>query len=106
MTMKDITSSVEATEAEAERILQEARAKANEILLKAREEAKRIASADLPVDDVKSQCDRIVHQATIEAEEKIADSVSKASDIRANAEKKDAEIVDLMVSIITGAKAA
>ena len=102
----DIPSSVEATEVEAEKILEEAKARANRILLKSREEARRIVSSELPVDEVKPQCDRIIHRASMEAEERIADSVRKASELSANAGEKVAEIVDLMVSIITGAKAA
>ncbi len=106
MTMKDITSSVEATEAEAEKILEEAKARANEILLKSREDARKIVSSDLPMAEVKTECDGIINKANMQAEEKIADSVRKASEIGANADKKVAEIVDLIVSIIIGAKAA
>jgi vacuolar-type H+-ATPase subunit H len=106
MSMNDITSSVEATEVEAEKILEEAKTRANEILLKSREEARKIVSSDFPMDEVKTECDGIIHKASMEAEEKIADSVRKASEISTNADKKVAEIVDLIVSIITGAKAA
>jgi len=104
--MNDISNSVEATEVEAERILEEAKTRANETLLKGREEAKKIVSSELPMDEVKEESHRIIHQATMEAEERIAASVRKASEIHADAEKKAAEIVELMVSIITGAKAA
>jgi F0F1-type ATP synthase membrane subunit b/b' len=41
---KEITHDVEALEVEAEKILEEARTRANQMLLEAREEAKKIVS--------------------------------------------------------------
>ena len=102
--MEEITSSVEAIEVEAEKILEEARGRANEILLKAKEETKKILSSELPMDEVKTKCDEIINRARVEAEWKIADSEKKASGISANADKKVEEIVKLMINIITGAK--
>ena len=101
---KEIASSVEAIESEAERILEEARVRANEILLEAREETRRILSAELPMDEVKTECDKIVRKARIESDEKIKASEKKASEVSANAAKKAEGIVDLIVSIVTGAK--
>lgn len=106
MAMNDISGSVQATEAEAERLLEEAKARANEILVRSREEAKKIVSSELPMDEVEEECRRIVREATAEAEEKTAASVRKASEVRAHAESKAPEIVDRIVTIITGAKAA
>ncbi|PIP49090.1 MAG: hypothetical protein COX14_01165 [Chloroflexi bacterium CG23_combo_of_CG06-09_8_20_14_all_45_10] len=100
--MKEVTSSVAAIEVEAEKILSEARAGANGILLKAKEEAKKILSFELPMDEVKTECDKIISKARVEAEAKIADSEKKASEISADADKKVEEIVTRVVSIITG----
>ena len=102
----EIASSVEAIEGEAERILEEARVKASGILLEAREETRRILSAELPVDEVKTERDKIVSKARIESDEKIKASEGKTSEVSANAAKKTEGIVDLIVSIVTGAKLA
>ena len=100
--MKELTSSVEAIEVTAEKILQEARGRANEILLKAKEEAKEVLAYKLPMDEVRTERDEIITKARVEAEAKIADSEKKASEIRANADKKVEEVTERVVRIITG----
>ena len=104
--MKDISNGVEATEAEAERIIEEAKSRAKEILLKAREEAKEILTSQLVMEEVKSECDRIVAKAKAEAEEKIKDSGQETSKISANAGKKVDEVAERIVNIVIGAKLA
>jgi len=99
---KEITNSVEALEAEAEKILEEARTRASEILLEAREEAKKLLSSQLPLDVVKTECDRIVSKAREEADKKIKDSEEKAAEIGINADTKIKEITELVVNIVTG----
>jgi vacuolar-type H+-ATPase subunit H len=99
---KEITHDVEALEVEAEKILEEARTKANQILLEAREEAKKMLSSQLPLDEVKTECDNIVNKARAEAEEKIEDSEKKAAEIGANADKKVKQLTELVVNIVTG----
>jgi vacuolar-type H+-ATPase subunit H len=99
---KEITSSVEALEGEAEKILEEARTRASEILLEAREEAKKIVSSQLSLDETKTECDKIVNKARAEADEKIKDSEGKAVEIGINADKKVKEITELVVNIVTG----
>ena len=59
MPIRKISKSVEDIESEAERILEEARTRANEILLKTKEEAKEILSSQLPMDEVKTECRRL-----------------------------------------------
>ena len=99
---KEITNSVEALEVEAEKILEEAKTRASEILLKAREEAKKIVSSQLSLDEIKPECDDIVSKARSEADEKIKDSEKKATEIGINADKKVKEITELVVNIVTG----
>jgi len=99
---KEITHNVEALEVEAEKILEEARTRANQILLEARAEAQRILSSPLPLDVVKTECDKIVSKARAEADEKIKDSEKKAAEIGINADKKVKEITGLVVNIVTG----
>jgi F0F1-type ATP synthase membrane subunit b/b' len=99
---KEITHDVEALEVEAEKILEEARTRANQILLEAREEAKKIVSSQLPLDEVKTECDNIVNKARAEVDEKIKDSEKKAAEIGINADKKIKELTGLVVNIVTG----
>ncbi len=99
---KEITHDVEALEVEAEKILEEAKARANQILLAAREEAKKLLSSQLPLDEVKTQCDNIINKAKAEADEKIKDSENKAAEIGINADKKVKELTELVVNIVTG----
>jgi vacuolar-type H+-ATPase subunit H len=99
---KEITSNVEALEVEAEKILEEARTRANRILIEAREEAKKMLSSQLPLETVKTECDKIVSKARAEADEKIKDSEKKAAEIGINADKKVKGLTELVVNIITG----
>jgi len=103
MSTDEVSRSVETIEFEAEKILEAARNRATEILLKAKEEAGRILSSQLPMDEVKTECERIIHRAREEAGEKIQDSVEKASAIRTDVDKKIEGIVERLASIIIGA---
>jgi len=97
-----IADSVEAIEVEAEKMLEEARTKANEIILKAKAEVQRMLSSPLPLDEIKTECDRIVSKAKAEADEKIKGSEKKATEISLNAEKKVKDITELVVNIVMG----
>jgi len=103
--MEEITSNVETIEVEAEKILESARSRANEILLKAKEEAKRISSSELPMDEVKTECESIVRKAREEANKKTEASLLESSEVRAHADDKVSEIVERIVNIVTGATA-
>jgi len=102
--MEEVTSSVETIEAEAEKMLESARSRADEILLKARGEAKKISSSELPLDEVKTECESVIHKAREEANKKTEASRREASVVRARAEEKVGEIVQRIVDIVTGAK--
>lgn len=102
--MEKVTSSVETIEAEAEKILESARSRANEILLKAKEEAKKISSSKLPMDEVKAELEGIVREAKEEANKKIEASRQESSEVRARADDKVDEFVKRIVNIVTGAK--
>ncbi len=104
MSAEEMTSSVETIEAEAERILEEARNRASEILLKANEEANKILSSELPMDEVDAECQRIIHKAREEADKKVEDSRKKAAEIKTEVGNKVDKITERIVSIITGAK--
>ena len=104
MSTEEMTSNVETIEVEAERILEEARSKANEILLKANEEASKIISSKLPMDEVEAECQKIIHKAREEADKKVEDSRQKASEIKAEVGNKVDKITERIVSNITGAE--
>ncbi|MDH4068403.1 MAG: hypothetical protein OEU97_05715 [Dehalococcoidia bacterium] len=99
---KEITSDVEALEVEAEKMLEGAKTRANEIILEAKEEAKRMLASQLPLDEVKTECEKIVGTAKAEADKKIQDSESKAAEISITADKKIREITELVVNIVRG----
>jgi len=104
MSAEKITSSVETIEIEAEKILEEARSRANEILLKASEETNQILSSELPMDEIKTDCEQIIRKAREEANQNVEDSKKKASEIRAAVGKKVEKITERIVSIIIGAE--
>ncbi|MEE9520841.1 MAG: hypothetical protein V3V43_03925, partial [Dehalococcoidales bacterium] len=89
---------------EAEKTLEEARSRANEIILKAKEEASRILSAEMPLDEQKRECEQILNKARGKANQEIEESKKKASELRTSARKKMEEVVERTVKIITGAK--
>jgi len=103
---RDIAGGVKNIEVEAERILEEARGQADEILVRAKQEAKQILSSELPMDEVKPQCEETIGKAREQADQEMKSSQRRASEIGANADKKVEEVVKLMVSIITGARSA
>ncbi len=102
----DIQGSVQAMEAEAAKVLEEARSKASDILLKAREEARSMSFAELPLDDVKAECDRMVKDAEQKAATDIQQAEKQADDIRSSAGVKTDQYTKLMVSIVRGEKTA
>ena len=104
MPAKEMTSSVEAIEVEAEKILKEAQSKANDILLKANEEVSKALSAKLPMDKVKKESEKIINQAKKEADKKVEESKKKASEMKTDVKKKAEKIIERIVSNITGAE--
>lgn len=104
MSAEEMTSGVETIEVEAEKMLEEARSRANEILLKANEEASKILSSKLPMDEVEAECERIIHKARGEADKKVEEAKKKASEIKTEVGNKADKITKRIVSNITGAE--
>jgi vacuolar-type H+-ATPase subunit H len=104
MCAEKITSSVETIEIKAEKMLEEARSQANEIILKAKEEASRILSAEMPMDEVKREREHILSEARQKTNQEVEASRKKASKIRTNATKKIGKITERIVNIVTGAE--
>jgi vacuolar-type H+-ATPase subunit H len=99
---EEMTSSVEALEAKAEKILTEAKTRASEIVLEAKEEAKKMLSSQLPLDEVKAESEKIVSKAKTEADTKIKDAEKSAAEINIHVDKKVKEITELVVNIVKG----
>ena len=104
MPAEEITNSVEAIEIEAEKILKEARNRAGEILREASDEASKILSAKLPLDEVKAECEQIINEAREGANKEIDESKRKAAKIGTSTNKKVEGITKRIVVIITGAE--
>ena len=102
----DITGSVQAMEEEATRVMDEARAKAADILQKTREETRKMASEQLPLDDVKAQSTNIVKDAREKAATETKDAEKHAADIKASAAGKTDDYAKSMVGIVLGEKKA
>ena len=103
MSAEEMTSSVETIEAETERILEEARSRANEILLKANEEVNKILASELSLGEVKAECQQIIDRARGEADKRVKDSKQKAAEIKAAIGNKVYKITERIVNNITGA---
>jgi vacuolar-type H+-ATPase subunit H len=99
---EEITTSIEALEAKAEKTLAEAKTRASEIVLAAKEQAKKMLSSQLPLDDVKAESEKIVSKAQAEADQKIRDAEKSAAEINISADKKVKEITELVVNIVKG----
>ena len=102
----DITGGVQAMEAEAARVLDEAKAKASDIVQKARDESRKIADAELRLDDVKAECASVVEEANRKAERDVKEAEQQAADIKSSAGKKADQYAKMIVSIVIGEKAA
>lgn len=100
--MEETVSDIESIEAEAEKILQSASGRANEVLLKSKEEASRILSSDLPLGEVQAECQEIVRRAKEEAKRVHENSVKQASQIRADADSKIARMAERLAAIVAG----
>ncbi len=99
---EEMTSSVEALEAKAEKILTDAKTRASDIILEAKEQAKKTLSSQLPLDQVKAESEKIVSKARAEADTKIKDAEKSAAEIKANADQRVKEITELVVNIVKG----
>ncbi|OGN88372.1 MAG: hypothetical protein A2158_01785 [Chloroflexi bacterium RBG_13_46_14] len=101
--MKNVTSNIENLEIEAEKSLDAARAKANEILAEANKKNQELLSSPLSFDDVKAEGQKIIEKADKEAEEEVNKAKKQAEVIRSGNVKKVDEIIDRMVKLVTGA---
>jgi cell division septum initiation protein DivIVA len=98
--MENVTSNVKSLEAETEKIIEEAKAMAQDILRRSKKEAGDILSAEFPLEDARAEHDRIIAEARAEAEKRVELSREKASEIDDNTERQIEKIVDRIVNIV------
>ncbi|MBN2076045.1 MAG: hypothetical protein JW762_10890 [Dehalococcoidales bacterium] len=101
--MEKVTSNIENLEIEAEKSLDAARAKANEILAEASKKSQELLSSPLSYDDVKAEAQKIIEKAKQEAEDDIKEANKQAELIRSGNVQKVDKIIDRMVKLVTGA---
>ena len=99
---EEIMGTIEEIEARAEKVLDDARAKAATAILSAKAKIGEIQSEALPVGDVKKECEQIVSEAEKEAEKIIEAAKKKAEDIKKAVAKKADKIVTKVANTIVG----
>lgn len=104
-TVGKISISVEAVEKEADKILDEARVKSNDILLKAREEVNKIANSSFIRTEMEVEKDKIIKAARDDASIKLKESKIESSRIKTAIGDKEDNIVKRLVGMVTGARA-
>jgi len=67
----EIVGKVEVLEGEAEKIIKDAEAQARKILLEAREKAGKILLAEMPMDEVKAECEALIRGAKADADSSV-----------------------------------
>ena len=98
----DVSGAVREMETEAARLREEAKASAAEKLRKARDEAEKIASGDLPMDEVAAECDARVKKARENAEGALGEADETARALREYAAAKVEDCVAEIVRVVTG----
>jgi len=99
---EEIIGTIEEIEARAEKVLDDARAKAAAAILAAKAKIGEIQSEALPVDDVKKECEQIVGEAEKEADKIIEEARKKADDIKKAVAAKVDKIVARIANTIVG----
>jgi vacuolar-type H+-ATPase subunit H len=102
MPQEEVGSRIETIEARAEEIIKEAQSKASDILQKAREEAGRITSTGIYLDEAKTEGESIINAAKEEEGRIIEESRKKGSGIRASASTQVDKIAKRIIDMVTG----
>jgi len=99
---KEMANSVEALENKVEKILENAREKAEDIRLNAKVEAGNIIMSEIPMDGTDTKCHEIIQTAMEEAIKMKKSSSKHCDEIKANTDKKIVQVVEHIVNIVTG----
>lgn len=102
MAVGDVGQDLESIEREAERVLDEARVRAREILEQAGKECDKILASELAVDEISAECRKIVEQAEGEAKGIGEKAANEAELIRARAEARVPDVVQRIARTIRG----
>ena len=102
MSAEKITASVENIEVKAEKVLEEARSRASEIIMKAKDEAGKILAAELSLDEVAKEREQIIKQAEQKAAREIEAAQKRAVAMKEGAGKKTGEIAKRIASVVSG----
>jgi hypothetical protein len=100
--VEKIATGIESIEAQAEKMLEEARKRATEIMLKTREECRSIALEELPLEETKADCEKVLVQAREEARRIAAESEKRVAEIKTTAKRKTEKIISSIVKTVTG----
>lgn len=100
--MEKVTASIEAIEDQAQKILESAEKRANEILLEARYKARKISSSKLTLDEVQAEASRTTYKAKQQAEEMIRAAQQESSRLRSTAEAKVDRVAERILNIVIG----
>jgi vacuolar-type H+-ATPase subunit H len=103
MSLENISTGVASMETQAEKILEEARKQAAEILRKTREEIKAIASEDLPLEEIEKTGEKAILSRAREEANRITTEANKSiSEINSTAKQKSDKIISSIITTITG----
>jgi len=102
MPAEKITASVENIEVKAEKVLEEARSRASEIIMKAKDEAAKILAAELSLDEVAKEREQIIKQAEQKAAREIEAAQKRAVAMKEGAGQKTGEIAKRIASVVSG----
>lgn len=93
---------VEALEAAAGALLEEARARGEAVLRDARRQAAEWAAADIPMDEVEAECAALIEAAHAEARRSVERAGQDAMTLKASAATKAEGFVQRIVSLVAG----
>lgn len=99
---QEILDTIEQIEEKAKKVLADARVKAAEIIRKSRDEISSIQAEELPLDDVKRECNKIAADAEAEAEKVVDEAAKRAAAIKDTVKKKIDKIIEKIANTITG----
>jgi hypothetical protein len=100
--MDSIASEIKTIDNQAEIILEAARKRANEVLIKGKDQANQILSSRMPVEKTDVEYNEIISKATLQAQEKTEDSKKQVLQIMTNSDGKADQIAGRVISIVRG----
>ena len=98
--MENITTSVEAIEKEAQKILDSAEKQASQILREAADKVKKISSSKLALDEVQVEASGIIQKARQQAEEISKSAQQESLRLRSTSEDKIDTITKRILNIV------